>query len=97
MEGSDSNDAQARFLRIKRLFDAAVELPEAERLAFLERECPEEPDVRKKVERLLARNAEAGGLSDLAEEAGGVLRSATSPRLRPGTRIGPYRLERLLG
>jgi WD40 repeat protein len=41
------------FQRLEELFQRAVDLPSAERAAFLDRECAGEPELRKAVENLL--------------------------------------------
>ena len=44
-----------RWGRIRALFDAAIEVPEATRAGFLERECPDDAELRAQVEDLLAK------------------------------------------
>lgn len=101
-----------RWARIEELFTAAVELPETERSAFLERV---EPDtrVRDEVRELLAAHeAPSVGLLDETQPwvragsaAGGTTGMVDEPGELPDDgiaadhpeRIGPYRIERLLG
>ncbi len=45
--------------RVRKLFDQALERPEAERLAFVEDECGGEPEVYHEVIRLLGAHSEA--------------------------------------
>ena len=45
--------------RITELFEGALDLPPAERSAFLERECGEDRALREEIESLLAHDAEA--------------------------------------
>src|ERR1700748_1571376 len=45
--------------RIRKLFDEALERPEAERAAFLQQFCPNQPEVLQEVQRLLASHSEA--------------------------------------
>jgi serine/threonine protein kinase/tetratricopeptide (TPR) repeat protein len=81
------DDAQ-RWSRLEELFDAAIELPPAERAAFLDRECPD-PDLRAELEKLLQ-----------AEAASGDFLQATPPgraQLLPGTLVGEWRVGDLLG
>ena len=84
--------------RVDRLFSACLDLPETEREALLARECATDPALRGRVEALLTashredtllarRDALLGSLFPLDDEAG----------LAPGTRLGEYRIERLIG
>jgi serine/threonine protein kinase len=97
----------ARWIRIDALFDAALELPEDRRRELLDRECADDPELRRAVERLLVLEAEAGGF--LAEPVLGHLSAARESAppdpeaLAPtceelsGIRIGAYRLVHSLG
>ncbi len=84
-----------RWERVQALFHAALELPEAERQAFVERECAGDPGLAADVLAMLEADAHGETILDsgLAGVAGDVLRE---PEPVPRT-IGPYRLVRLLG
>jgi len=73
----------------KELFERARALPEGERDAFLENECPD-PALRERVRRLLA-HAEAAGESFLAEVLRGELEQAV-PAPSPPERLGDFRI-----
>ncbi len=101
------DDDVARWRRVRALFDEAVALPEASRDAFLDAQCPGEPDVRAEVAALLAIDAKAHRVMDatpdqLAEAARGA--SAREGDTRgdswhvptPGERFGSYEVEREL-
>ncbi len=93
--------------RVKELFLEALECSPAEREAFLRERCGDEP-TRQAVLRLLAASGKAG---EFLEEMGEALRGTTNlgdgenreasaGDVRSdlaGTRIGPYRLDSLLG
>ena len=89
--------------RADRLFEQALDLPEAERAAFLARECADDPELKRRVERLLhfaaSHTAEplpgitAAGL-DLAAD-GDPDDSADAARI--GTTIGNFRVVEQLG
>jgi serine/threonine-protein kinase len=85
------DDAQ----RITDLFLQVVDLPPAERGAFLDRACGHDAAVRREVEALLAADAE------LEAGAGSPLWSASTVGgdafTEPPRRVGPYRLIRRLG
>ncbi|MEL6616998.1 MAG: hypothetical protein AAFQ43_14750, partial [Bacteroidota bacterium] len=109
-----------RWPEVKRLFDAAIDLPPDEREAFLAEACrtPDgapDPDLRRSVETLIEADEQAdaneametsGGflaslpvsLSGLLEGLGVEVIGESRPLATPaGTRIGPYRVVRLLG
>ena len=75
--------------RVAALFSEVVELPPAERAAWLDESCGDEPELRTEVERLLRADAEVEGdyLEPPLDEA----------HLPPGTRIGRYEVGELLG
>ena len=73
-----------QFERVKRLFDAAMEMPEEQRGVFLDRECGDDSGVRAEVERLLRLESFQG----LGEAVTFV---------KPPEFIGPYRVVTKLG
>src|SRR5262245_5195697 len=76
--------------RVRALFDAILELSEAERAAFLER-AGVEPEVRAEVERMLRSD---GAASSFLESSSSVLGDTLLPPI--GTRIGHYALKRVI-
>jgi len=54
--------------RVRKLFEDALEQPEAQRTAFLDSACGAQPEVRQAVERLLAAHRSSGAF--LTEEKG---------------------------
>lgn len=86
-----------RYRRLKEIFEGALALDGAERVAWLEAECGADREFRDEVERLLAADAESGWLERPAMEAA-VLELARNQRdFRPGAVLGPFAIERLLG
>ena len=85
-----------RFQRCEELFHAALPLSEQERAAFLQRSCPEDPELRSEVERLLAAHERAGDFISspalAAEPAGSAADSSWV-----GGHVGPYRIVREIG
>src|SRR5690606_9735888 len=71
------------------LFEAALDVAEAERGAWLERACGGDAALRREVEELLAAHALSRGILDARAPAG-----PPPPGVR---RIGPYRVHRELG
>src|SRR5262245_51599450 len=65
--------------RLYDLFDQAVDLPTAERPAFLDRACGDDPELRADVERLLARQERAQAQGFLEPPSAGP---APDPRPR---------------
>ncbi len=75
-------------------------LPAAERAAFLERECPDDPSLRAEIESLLAASSDAG--SFLEEPALQIVTPPEGASERTGTdgparRIGTWQLLREVG
>lgn len=85
--------------RIEKIFHAALEVPAAERDAFLDRECGADAELRLEVRSLLeldgCENEILDGLpAELAAELIGERRYSENVS---GKQIGRYRIERLLG
>ena len=79
----------------KSIFLQALDIPEAERAAFLDVACGEDQPFRKEVESLLRLHEKSGDLLD-APDLPGVTRDLPVTE-RPGTHIGPYELLEKLG
>ncbi len=77
----------------ERLCDAALDLTPAERKAFLDRACNDDPELRQDVEALLAEDAEAGSFLEPPTLQDLTIDSVSTPR----TVIGPYQLLELIG
>ncbi len=71
--------------RLRDLFADAQEIPEKDRAAFLDRELAGEPEMRARIERLLAAGAAAGEFLESRDPA------------RDHGAVGPYRLLEVLG
>lgn len=82
-----------RWRRIEAILDEALELPEEDRLSFLDRVCSGDPELRRDVEALLAADAAAGDfLGASARERSAALLEEASPL--DGRELGPYQLIR---
>jgi WD40 repeat protein/serine/threonine protein kinase/tetratricopeptide (TPR) repeat protein len=91
--------------RVQKLLDQAARLPEAERSAFLDRECAGEPELRAELQRRLQspQGAEAASILPAADGAtlfehlspADVARLGTSDPTKPN--IPGHRVERVLG
>jgi WD40 repeat protein len=84
--------------RVARIFDAAVELATpAERAAYLDAACSQDPQLRAEVEELLKHDA-AGSFLDLSARPDPQA-TADEPSVSegPGTVIGPYKLLEQIG
>jgi serine/threonine-protein kinase len=83
--------------RIEAVFFGALELEKRERDAFLDAACAADPELRREVEAMLAVHADDSGMR--VERV--LLRmgdgASADPPERMGQRVGPWRLERLLG
>src|ERR671935_2282100 len=69
--------------------------PAAERAAFLERACGNNPSLRAEVEALLRANEGSGDLLDLPEKAAATIDDPITER--PATKVGPYKLLEQIG
>ena len=75
------------FSRVRRLFEAAMNLPISQQEAFVERFCVDDPELRDEVLGLLESDREMDSARQLLDE-GGVKRS---PAVVTPEQIGPYR------
>ena len=55
-----------------------------------------DPEIRREVERLLAQDSESGDKL-LDHDAADLIADTTDAQLAPGTQLGPYKIEQLLG
>jgi len=87
-----------RYQRLTDLFEAACDLPQAERPAFLERVSQGDEELRSHLERLLAAELRSDFLAipEISREAGGLIPEHASNAPLP-VRFGRYRVLKLLG
>lgn len=81
-----------RWARIKSVFGEAIETPEPERAALLDRTCGSDPDLRREVERLLAAEG-----STLESPVFGTLARLAPRELERGEMLAHYRVESKAG
>src|ERR1044071_6927819 len=89
--------SEDRWRRVEQLYQAAVDLPDAERPAFLDRECGGDPALRHEVASLIALQPAAecfleNPAIDSAAKALADALPAPAPPIVPG-----YRIVRQLG
>ncbi len=77
-----------RWTRVADLFHEALDRPPTERPGFLAAACGEDADLRAEVAAMLEADAGAGGL---------LLERVVPEQLAPGSRLGAYRIEGLVG
>ncbi|MBL8244203.1 MAG: serine/threonine protein kinase, partial [Rhodanobacteraceae bacterium] len=95
--------APERWKQLRPLLDRALDLDDAAREAFLRELSAESEELRRDLERLIARHLDSAGLSRPAAAMAPV--EVTLPDASPGgradpwigRRIGPYQLTRMLG
>jgi len=80
-----------RWARMKEIFGAALEMPEAERDAYLAFECGQDTELRSAIERLLGNEQN----TDLRSPVSGMLRGPRAPA--KGDMLGRYCIEEKLG
>jgi serine/threonine protein kinase/Flp pilus assembly protein TadD len=88
----------ARWTRLKDVFAEALDLPEADRAAFLDGACAGDPALRAEVEALLAdRPVAEAEMEAWAGRIPPVRALADAPPPVPALHVGPYRLVREVG
>jgi serine/threonine protein kinase len=91
-----------RWRQVEQLYDAAVELPVAERARFAEEACAGDEDLRRELLSLLAAEQEVGDFmkSPALDIAARVVAREQSPSKQTsyiGRELGAYKIEKLLG
>ena len=84
-----------RLRAIETLFHEARAVTPSEREALFARACPDDPELRREVESLLAQ-ASSGVIDAPLDALVAALAAPSEPRLAPGSSFGPYRIEQLL-
>jgi serine/threonine protein kinase/Tol biopolymer transport system component len=85
-----------RWRQVADVYEVALEREPAARAAFLSEACRADPDLRREVESLLAHEHTSLVVDrDMLAVAAVVLEGVS--RLEPGTSVGPYRIEALIG
>ena len=87
-----------RWVRVKALFGACLELPAKARDTLLERECAGDPDLRREVESLLEASARAAARDDTLPDAVVEARRDLARELElEGQVVGAYRILERIG
>ena len=86
-----------RWERIQTLFMAALERDAAEGAALLDEACAGDPALRREVEALLRAHEDSHALAIENRLLNAEPIDAPDPETLLGARVGPYRLQRLLG
>jgi serine/threonine-protein kinase len=84
----------SKWRQLQSLFDAAVRLPPEERATFLSRECGDDAELRRELERLLAHD---GSVESIERAVGDVARDAAAPSDLRGRRLGSYEIDEEIG
>ena len=79
------------------LFAAAIELPVAERAAYLDRACSGDVDLRQRVEGLLKEHDDLGDFPEKRPSKGTAQGGPRAIGEKPGDRIGHYKLLQQIG
>jgi eukaryotic-like serine/threonine-protein kinase len=87
-----------RWQKVEELFHLSLEREASQRTAFLDEACAGDPDLRGKVESLLAYDEqESGFLKTPASELRGDWLNEDQPVPLVGRHIGPYQVTREIG
>jgi eukaryotic-like serine/threonine-protein kinase len=82
-----------RYRQIKKIFQSVIELPRSEQAAFLDRHCSDDPDLRRKVESLIASHGQTGdSIETMAAEVAVKMLAAGQSASLVGRQIGSYRV-----
>jgi serine/threonine protein kinase/tetratricopeptide (TPR) repeat protein len=88
----------AEFRRVKEIFLAAVEKPDpAERNAYVHETCGQDEELRRQVDALLGKHAQAGSFLETPAARPAVTVAEAPVLEQPGTVIGPYKLLQQIG
>ena len=83
--------------RIDELFDRAAELSPNDRMAFLDKVCEDEPELRREVERLLAAQDQIDDETDFMRQGPFFQANLDTSLETIGTSIGNYKLLQMIG
>jgi serine/threonine protein kinase len=91
-----------RWQQVERIFNAAIEREPHERPSFLDRECGDDLELRKKIEALIRSHEGAGSFLQSPASAGAGdshfgSEEKTSSEFMPGSQLGPYSIEAEVG
>src|SRR5262245_51871364 len=86
-----------RWEQINRIYDAALEVAEAERSAFVQQSCDGDADLRREVESLLAYDKQAQQFIDRPALQLAAEKLASDPPSLVGRKLGPYQILGVLG
>src|SRR5215831_18081165 len=79
-----------RWRQITGIFHAARDRDAADRAVFLADVCRDDSSLRREVDAMLAGHVDAGSFGE-------TLVVSSAPHLTPGSQLGPYRIEQLIG
>src|SRR5262249_43897154 len=79
------------------VFEAALEIPPEDRVAYLDGACGGDAALRQRLEALLGRRARAGSFLERPAVPGLATADAPGVREQPGTVLGPYKLLEQIG
>ena len=89
-------DSENRWERLQDAYHAALELPNAEREAFITAQSGDDADFLNELKALLAHDEETGDLTDLVfDEVGKLAEELDADRV--GQTLGAYELIELIG
>jgi len=91
-----------RWREVEQLYDAAIDLPAAERAKFAREACGDDEDLRRELLSLLDAERQVGDFMespalDIAARAVVHEQSPVAPASFIGRELGPYKIEKLLG
>jgi serine/threonine-protein kinase len=86
-----------RYRRVDAVFDALLDVPPDEQMAFAERAAGDDPEIHAEVLRLLHAHRREGFLESPLPPAESLLGTVLPPERPVPEQVGPWRIVRLLG
>jgi len=83
--------------RISTIFHRALDMHGDDRTAVLDQLCGSDDTIRREVEAMLDAHERSGGLRVERRLLTGIIEEASAGTLTPGARVGPYRIDSLVG
>ncbi len=83
--------------RLTELFHRATELPESERITFVHSQAGDDPELQRELLALIAADTDATRLHAPLRRVVETVVRASDPDVAPGTRFGPWAVERMIG
>jgi serine/threonine-protein kinase len=86
-----------RWKQVKQIFQSAIELPSAERAAFVSEACGEDPELRSEVESLISHGQDNDSFQNVAANAAAQMILVDEAESLLGQQVGPFKVTERIG